>query len=410
MLKNRYIVAVIFSVLIPCLIAASSDSDDQYERGVVLYNAQKYTEALRELSAINTDVYPLSIYLIARCHHRLKHYDKAIIFYEKYLRQVNIGENERKKAQNHLAEAQTTLVSIRRGTINVQQPIQIADPCAGQTLGAYQLFPLKESSNRPALIPVHPGSFQMGSSKNELGHVETELLHPVCITQGYWIMETEVTQGQYAAVMGQNPVLSRGWRGGPHALEYGDRGEGECHPESANSARPVYCVDFWDALKYANRLSELEKLEKCYILDEEKLQWPKKLSCKGYRLPTEAEWEYAARAGQKAIYAGSNSLDEIAWYAINSNNQTGLVKNKKPNAWGLYDMTGNVSEWVWDIGAPYKLDNTVDPMGPLVGTSRVVRGGARNSPPAFLRIAYRSWNWPGLRVLVIGFRLVRSGP
>jgi formylglycine-generating enzyme required for sulfatase activity len=133
---------------------------------------------------------------------------------------------------------------------------------------------------------------------------------------------------------------------------------------------------------------------------------------KGYRLPTEAEWEYATRAGTTGDYGVSGDLDDIAWYEdnsmVNGIRQPHPVALKKPNAWGLYDLHGNVAEWVKDWFDYYGANpETDDPVGPTSGAGRVIRGGAWASPPNGLRSAYRDGQYPNYRRSRTGFRLVR---
>ncbi|MEE8583520.1 MAG: formylglycine-generating enzyme family protein, partial [Acidobacteriota bacterium] len=127
-----------------------------------------------------------------------------------------------------------------------------------------------------------------------------------------------------------------------------------------------------------------------------------------YRLPTEAEWEYAARAGTTGDYAGN--LDEVGWYEANSGNETHPVGEKKPNAWGLYDMHGNVWEWVHDWFSHYgsRPNPDTDPAGPASGSNRVIRGGGWSTPAQYCRSADRNGNWPGNRNSALGFRLLRQ--
>lgn len=185
----------------------------------------------------------------------------------------------------------------------------------------------------------------------------------------YAIGATQVTQAQWRAVMGSNPSHFKG------------------------EDRPVELVSWYDAVTFCNKLSELERFEPCYVLAGRAVSWPKGRSCTGYRLPTEAEWEYAARAGQDTTYAGSNELGEVAWCSDNSDFETHPVAQKKPNAWGLYDMSGNVWEWVWDgYGGSY----------------RVFRGGSWGSFPFLTRVADRSRCSPSLRGNYLGLRLART--
>src|SRR5262249_48652940 len=129
-----------------------------------------------------------------------------------------------------------------------------------------------------------------------------------------------------------------------------------------------------------------------------------------YRLPTEAEWEYAARASATTAYSfgnDPNQLSEYAWYAENAGRQTHPVGQFKPNAWGLYDMHGNVWEWVQDWYGPYTADAAVDPAGPSSGSRRVIRGGSWRRGASYCRSACRGRWAPGYRDAILGFRLLR---
>jgi sulfatase modifying factor 1 len=212
----------------------------------------------------------------------------------------------------------------------------------------------------------------------------------VHITRAFALSETEVTQAQYQAVMGNNPSLFK------------DRPDSGQHPVDQGS--------WFDAVKYCNRLSEMEGLRPCYTVQGEKVEWPDD-ACPGYRLPTEAEWEYAARADQTYQYAGSDELDRVAWHSGNAKNTTHPVAQKDPNAWFLYDMSGNVWEWVWDrYSDSYLGAETQDPRGPRIGVIRVLRGGAFSSVAVNARVAYRIRLGPAYPVNNAGFRLARSYP
>lgn len=239
---------------------------------------------------------------------------------------------------------------------------------------------------RPKMMALPPGEFRMGSQKfgDELP------AHPVTIRRAFALSETEVTQGQYQAVVGENPSHFKdqpGWE-----------------------QRPVERVSWLDAVKYCNKLSEKEGVAPCYQVQGEAVTW-EGLGCPGYRLPTEAEWEYAARAGAVSEYAGGEQIDEVAWYDRNAGKQTQPVGLKAANAWLLKDMSGNVWEWVWDwYTENYKGAGRRDPIGPDSGSRRVVRGGAWNYDAEYARVADRFGNEPGDRDNNVGFRLARSFP
>jgi len=198
-------------------------------------------------------------------------------------------------------------------------------------------------------------------------------VHPVSITRAFYMQKTEVTQGQWRQVMGTNPS---------HFSDCGDL----C---------PVERVSWNDVQTFLAALNTMDP-------------------GKGYRLPTEAEWEYAARAGTAGDYGGTGVLDQMGWYEDNSGSRTHPVAQKQPNHWGLFDMHGNVWEWVQDWYSAtyyqYCVDNGIvnDPPGPATGTNRVLRGGSAVNGATFARSATRTFGLPSDRYLNGGFRLART--
>jgi len=214
------------------------------------------------------------------------------------------------------------------------------------------------------LIPA--GSFEMGSVS---GQSREGPVHSVTITQPFYMQKTEVTQAQWEEVMGNDPSLF----------------------SSCGETCPVESVSWNDVQDFIASLNAAQQ------------EW-------NYRLPTEAEWEYAARAGTTGDYGGTGNVDEMAWYVENSFNRTHPVGLKHANAWGLYDMHGNVWEWVqdWYDEGYYSVSPVNDPPGPGSGTRRVVRGGNYTYSPNGVRSAYRTWLGPWAQTSWAGFRLVRT--
>jgi len=234
-------------------------------------------------------------------------------------------------------------------------------------------------------VYVRGGTYTMGSPSSEAGRYDNEVQHQVSVS-GFYIGATEVTQAQYKAVMGVNPSNLKG------------------------DDLPVENVSWYDAVAYCNKLSEEEGLSKVYTINDTNVtaDW----SAKGYRLPTEAEWEFAARGGQAGLakkikYAGADSPGKVAWYMDNSGNKTHPVGQKAANALGLYDMSGNVTEWCWDRFEDYSGGNQSDPSGASSGEERVARGGGWNEPGSYLRSARRGSGRPGDRYDNRGFRVAR---
>jgi formylglycine-generating enzyme required for sulfatase activity len=241
-----------------------------------------------------------------------------------------------------------------------------------------------QGAEAPAgFIRVEPGSFEMGSPEGESGRGHDEQQHSVQITRAYWLKVTPVTQGEWVALMERNPS----------------------NFQTCGADCPVERVSWRDAVSYLNKLSLKEGLEPCYEDGRFVGDRFKGLDCNGYRLPTEAEWEYAARAGTDTRRYGE--VGDIAWYVWNSGGMPHPVAKKQKNDWGFYDMLGNVWEWCQDWYGPYEA-NATDPMGPTDGAFRVFRGGSWLSDEWFARAANRYRSPPGLGYERIGLRPART--
>lgn len=252
-------------------------------------------------------------------------------------------------------------------------------------------------------IMLPGGTFSMGSPDSERQRQEDETLHDVTVS-AFYMDPYEVTQKDYLEIMGENPSHSRG------------------------DALPVENVTWYDAVSYCNKLSENKGLTPVYKIDGDSVTWDR--SADGYRLPTEAEWEYAARAGTETIYNFGNQVhsDDANFegsypYLIEENyvshrnpdvvtsqnrGETIAVTELAPNGFGLYQTHGNVSEWCFDYYGEYDLQNTVNPVGALSGSLRVNRGGSYNDFGKHLRSAYRSAANPLDDDQNLGFRICRN--
>ncbi len=240
------------------------------------------------------------------------------------------------------------------------------------------------------LIP--PGGFMMGSPTSEWGRRGDETQHRVKITKPFYMSVHEVTQSQYERMMGKNPSHFSASGEGSWALRPGFFSRLLRAPDTLQF--PVEQVSWNDAVEFCNRLSKSEGVE--------------------YRLPTEAEWEYACRAGATTAYSfgdDERQLPQYAWYKDNFSETTHPVGELKPNAWGLFDMHGNVWEWCQDWYGDYDLQVVSDPTGPASGIRRVLRGGAFSYRPRLVRAAIRYNSFrPDGRSLSFGFRLARTYP
>ncbi|MCC8161929.1 MAG: formylglycine-generating enzyme family protein [Lachnospiraceae bacterium] len=231
------------------------------------------------------------------------------------------------------------------------------------------------------MIFLEPGEFLMGAPDGEKGQMrKDEQLHPVTLTKGFYLGKYAVTQGQFLAVMGYNPSSHR------TGLDH-----------------PVETVSWHEATEFCEKLNRQYELPNGY----------------GFHLPSEAQWEYGCRAGTRtSLYTGCNlssengkcpELDSLAWYVENHDGSGHMpVGGKQPNAWGLYDMLGNIHEWVYDRYGKYDRGGATDPWGPSIGGERVVRGGSWKSPAWRCRAARRGVDAPGYRLDGLGFRVAMS--
>jgi formylglycine-generating enzyme required for sulfatase activity len=220
------------------------------------------------------------------------------------------------------------------------------------------------------LVWIKPATFTMGSQLDEENRHRAEgPAFEVTLTKGFWLGKTEVTQAQYEGVIGSNPS---------RLVEVG-------------KSAPVEQVSWIDAMEFCSKLTERERnaqrLPEGYI----------------YTLPTEAQWEYAYRAESTEAFPGD--AEAMTWHAANSEEKTHPVGQKEPNAWGLYDMGGNVLEWCQDWYDAYPHGPQTDPKGPDFGHFRMARGGSWRMPLHVARAAARSGGSPGRRDYTIGFRL-----
>ncbi|MDR1073044.1 MAG: formylglycine-generating enzyme family protein [Treponema sp.] len=241
----------------------------------------------------------------------------------------------------------------------------------------------KNAENRiviPAMISVPAGAFLMGGT---MFNFESPI-RKVTISKPFSIGKYEVTQREWIEVMGNNP----------------SRWEGD--------DLPVETVSWYDAVEYCNERSIKENLTPVYTINGSQVKWNK--IANGYRLPTEAEWEYAARSGGRDSYeyAGSDDVESVAWHVDNSGSKTHPVGMRLPNALELYDMSGNVWEWSWDYYGLYNDDSPIDPMGPSSGEDHSLRGGCMVLSTDHVQVAHRGRNTPVARDFYNGIRVARS--
>ena len=266
---------------------------------------------------------------------------------------------------------------------------------------------------------VEAGSFTMGSPEDEAGRYFEEKQHTVVLTLSFEMSKWEVTHAQFIDFLNDIGVDSNGKYQNVELVkmdpEYCGIGyqDGNFYFKGTNSVdeetAPVMNITWYGAVEYCNWLSGKEGLEACYTGSGGNTQC--NFEANGYRLPTEAEWEYAARGGNKSrnfVYAGSNIKDSVAWYRETSYANIRPVGQKQANELGIFDMSGNIAEWCWDWYGSYPTEKTTDPRGRSRGSDRVFRGGAWHDMARDCRNASRNYYEPWKGYNFIGFRFVRT--
>ena len=233
------------------------------------------------------------------------------------------------------------------------------------------------------MVELPEGRFEMGSPGAGPGSDMERPVHLVTVPKAFMLSRVAVTQELFKMVMGSNP----------------SRFSGPKHP--------VEQVSWFDAARFCNELSGLMGLAKVYQFSGDAVVW--KRYADGFRLPTEAEWEYAARAGREDDYSGGSNFEAVAWTAESGEASPSPVGQKSANPWGLFDMSGNVYEWCWDWFGAYGAETVADPVGPAEpAAERVCRGGSWNRSPWFSRVTGRGGEHPSARSAALGFRIARK--
>jgi len=278
------------------------------------------------------------------------------------------------------------------------RPAPTPPPPAPPPSSHHHAFVLPNGQSAPVMKEVPTGVGRQGCDENTMRCLPEDQGHEVRLSRRFEIGETEVTRGFWRAVMGDDPRL---------------RPDVDCiltRAQVPGDDQPMTCVAWYEAATFANKLSIRLGLSPCYIVQGQIVQWVDP-ECPGYRLPSEAEWEAAARAGTQFRFSGGDVLSEVGWYKDNSSGgYTHPVRQKAPNALGLYDMSGNVWEWCWDWYEPFSTKPLTNPLGPPTGTWRVSRGGSAIGGADSSQVSARSELTPEFRYGNVGFRLARTLP
>jgi formylglycine-generating enzyme required for sulfatase activity len=269
-------------------------------------------------------------------------------------------------------------------------------------------------------VRINGGSFTMGSPTSEQERETDEIQHQVTVSSFYMGKYT-VTVGEFRGFVNATGYKTEAEKDGGGSIWTG-KWERKADANwknpyfSQEDNHPVVLISWNDAVQYCNWLSGQEKLTPAYTIDGSNVTWNK--NANGYRLPTEAEWEYACRAGTKTPFSTGNNIttSQANYSGIYPyyNNAKGEYRRKTtpvgsftPNGWGLYDMHGNVWEWCWDLYSSYASGPQTDPAGGSSGSVRVRRGGGWNDVGGCVRSAFRNYSAPTVRLPDLGFRLVR---
>jgi formylglycine-generating enzyme required for sulfatase activity/serine/threonine protein kinase len=307
------------------------------------------------------------------------------------------GDNGFRVALNRSDHINVLATSVRAGTLP-RPSLSTVEP---KSALKPNIDIMSESTRMPFAL-IKPGEFIMGSQDDDVAASHWEKPpHKVRITTPFYLGIYEVTQAQYKTVAGSSPSFFSSTGGGREMV--GDR---------STAQYPVENVSWLDAVRFCIALSKKDGLLPYYQLKADKVECPN-IKGTGYRLPTDAEWEYACRAGTTTrFYSGNDPwiLDRHAWIGGSAGGMVHPVGQKQPNGFGLYDMHGNVWEWCsdWADGAYYKQSPTNDPPGASKGTHRVMRGGCWKDEPQPCRSANVSWGEPAGRWETVGFRVART--
>jgi formylglycine-generating enzyme required for sulfatase activity len=236
----------------------------------------------------------------------------------------------------------------------------------------------------PSFVRIEPSTLRVGSPRGERARRPDERVREVHLEAAYAVSRTEITVGQYRLVMGADAHPS-------------------CDSEWIDATQPVTCISWEDAVAFTNRLSSTYGLTPAYREVGGVMVWNRQAN--GFRLPTETEWEYAARAGAQSVYSGSDRLGRVAWSEATSRGGLHPVALLKANLWGIFDMSGNAAEWVWDAYVARPQTDVTDE-----GWHRVIRGGSFAQPSHAQRVASRDAIDLADAREDVGFRIARTLP